>query len=1224
MPSLQFVLGPASADHQQVMLDQLAEAMAAHPHDQFFYLVPNHIKFSTEIDVLSRLKARQGGGVYAQNRLQILSFSRLAWFLLKNDPRFNAPRVSPTGMTMMVAAIVKDLSAAELGMFAKEARQPGFIQDLTKQMVELRNANLAPDDYANFKAALTAQRPTLANKLDVLFLIYQRFCDRLGSQLETPAIYDLLIEVLDQGDFAHTHFFIDRFNANLAAKEERLVEAMIQNGAATTVSLVLDRPYRNRQLPNPNDLYAQPGTIYSRLTTFATAVGVPQLPDLPANQARVAPAIAAVEQWFRATSNFGQPQPPQLTPADQTAFPIHFFTAPSREGELNLVAAKIRQLVATGDYRYRDFLVLSRRLDGYEPLLAPTFAAHGVPVFNDNDRPMKTHPLATLVNGLLELALGRFTLEDLMLVLKTGLLKPQKTFQKQPLTMSRYREILYRTENWCLKYGKTGIGAWNSEKRFEYLLNPATPAMKELNEERSAELNLIKRFVKGKLLKLRAALRTAASGRELAATLYGFLSENGVPDRLAEWETAAESRGDLSLAQEPQQVWHLLCQLLDEYVQMFGADTFPAAGSQVAGLRTFADLLSVGFEAATYSQVPSTLDQVLVSESGITQTENRRVVFILGATDDVMPAPASDDGLLTEDDRQALNQLLAPGQYLPLSGLAQAAGEPFVNCLAMLTAKERLYLSAPLNAGDEGTVALSPYIPALQAYFGAAGIDLPVANYPLVPGPGADFSQIQPFLSSPTATRTSLIKVRRLRQEAGGDFGPSWRKVLDQVNRILPADRRVTADYHYRNNPQALTPELAEALYGTVDPAEIAQGRVANPHSTLQASISKLQTYYKNPYEFFLQYGLRLQKRPEFEIANSDSGTFYHKVMESFVKATMAKKEKLADLKRATVAQRTEAALKEATAAQPLLADLAPVLADPTNAANTELRRFSYQLHHLRQVAKVMTQTLVDQAHHSQAQPIKVEEVFHLALPTPLDDGHRVELTGKLDRLDEVVLADQAYQLVVDYKSSQHQFDLVRAYHGIDLQLLTYLLAVQDNPANRDAALAGALYLQLLDPALGAKEVQSDRTISNLKAHRYNGLLVSDGTGDLFKALDDTLAMEKNWRGIVLPVNLPKAGPKAAGGGTLVTPAELGWLLDHNLDLIRQAASQIFAGDNRLAPYRIKEDQRATGQAFTDFAPVFAFDPLLDQDHYRAIEGPLADANYLKKLIDQALEAEGK
>ncbi|WP_252902443.1 hypothetical protein [Paucilactobacillus hokkaidonensis] len=57
--SLGFILGTAAKEHQVKLLDQLAADMATYPDDQFYYLVPNHIKFESEINVLDELAKRK-------------------------------------------------------------------------------------------------------------------------------------------------------------------------------------------------------------------------------------------------------------------------------------------------------------------------------------------------------------------------------------------------------------------------------------------------------------------------------------------------------------------------------------------------------------------------------------------------------------------------------------------------------------------------------------------------------------------------------------------------------------------------------------------------------------------------------------------------------------------------------------------------------------------------------------------------------------------------------------------------------------------------------------------------------------------------------------------------------------------------------------------------------------------------------------------------------------
>ena len=111
MGTLGFVLGTRAMDHEQVMIDQLADQMKkASAEDRFFYLVPNHIKFETEINILAGLRKRMGldnDQRFASEKLQVLSFSRLAWFLLRDTPAFQTPRISKIGMTMFTPHVAQ-------------------------------------------------------------------------------------------------------------------------------------------------------------------------------------------------------------------------------------------------------------------------------------------------------------------------------------------------------------------------------------------------------------------------------------------------------------------------------------------------------------------------------------------------------------------------------------------------------------------------------------------------------------------------------------------------------------------------------------------------------------------------------------------------------------------------------------------------------------------------------------------------------------------------------------------------------------------------------------------------------------------------------------------------------------------------------------------------------------------------------------------------------------
>ena len=72
-----------------------------------------------------------------------------------------------------------------------------------------------------------------------------------------------------------------------------------------------------------------------------------------------------------------------------------------------------------------------------------------------------------------------------------------------------------------------------------------------------------------------------------------------------------------------------------------------------------------------------------------------------------------------------------------------------------------------------------------------------------------------------------------------------------------------------------------------------------------------------------------------------------------------------------------------------------------------------------------------------------------------LADGKKVEITGKIDRVDIAKTAEGNYIRIIDYKSSIKNIDLNEVEAGLQLQLLTYVDAICKKEKTEPA---GALY----------------------------------------------------------------------------------------------------------------------------------------------------------------------
>lgn len=1229
MGKLGFVIGTAAKDHQEVLVDQLADQLQTAPAtDTFFYIVPNHIKFQTEIAVLDQLRAREGKGRvdrFAASRVQVLSLSRLAWYLLRDTPALQRPRLSKVGLTMLVARVVQE-HAADLQLFAGEGRQPGFIQKLTDQLTELANANVSADDLtallhqARQDETGAISQAWLAKMHDVE-LIYHAYEDRmLGKFLGSSELYQQLAQFLQsQPAVKHMHFFIDRF-AQFTPGEQQVIDAMILNGVTTTISFVLDRGYPDQNHPDPSelpgstDLFYPAAMQYHRLWDFARQHPreVDLVPNvLMATRERVSPTLAAVDRFFADYIK----KPLDLTAGDSPVDPadLQFITTVNRRTELERVATMIHQLVATRGYRYRDFLVLSRHLDKYQTLLAPIFAAHQIPLFNDHERRMDNHPLVTLLTAFFNLPLYHYRTADIMQLLKTWLLAEYNptTGDYQALD----QDAVFATENWCLKRAIEGQQVWQDTDSPLWQVGESTAEpVTELQEQ----LTRVRRFVADRILAFFTDLQTVTNGRELAAKTYQFLVDNGVVKRLTDWQKYQSTR-NLDLARQPQQVWNTFCQILDEYVQLLG-DTPVNPDNLTTTLANFSELLQAGFAAAQYSQIPATLDQVVVSETGIVQNQDRKVVLLIGATDDVMPEVQQQESLLTDQDKELLANYLDPAtQYLPAGPRDQLRTEPFLHYSGMLTGTERLIMTAPTATADDQPLTPSAYLIDMARYFAQ-----PVTAVPLVASPAGQ-QRAAEYVSTPAATLSQLVQVERQArndQPKGPlELTPGWQAVRQalvaevaqlrsapqaadqQAGRELAARLQLIATgFNYCNQVDDLGAQLAAALYL----------HRSHDQQILYSSISQLQDYYVNPYEYFLKYGLGLKKRDQLTMSVDRIGTFFHKAMEWFVSAVNADAQlSFADLARHP-AQLNELIERALAAARDDQAELAILTASSHQAA------FQYQ--QLTRIVRTMLTILCWQAKYTAAQPLDTEIRFGRLGAAKKDDLRPLEyplrpanthvyLRGRIDRIDQLSQGDRDYLTVVDYKSGNRAFDLTAAYYGLSLQLLAYLNAISSNrqqltarlkPAATDLQLAGALYLHLSNPVINAAKLTAahDLDETRMQQHQYKGLLLNDPT--LLEQLDKNLDKRS-----ALLYPLRKRGDDIVGNkdALLVTPGQLNWLQNRNKQLIIGAGNDIVAGKVALKPYRLLTGSSwQTGLDYTDFGDIYQFDNMLDQQNYRQLD----------------------
>jgi ATP-dependent helicase/nuclease subunit B len=163
-----------------------------------------------------------------------------------------------------------------------------------------------------------------------------------------------------------------------------------------------------------------------------------------------------------------------------------------------------------------------------------------------------------------------------------------------------------------------------------------------------------------------------------------------------------------------------------------------------------------------------------------------------------------------------------------------------------------------------------------------------------------------------------------------------------------------------------------------------------------------------------------------------------------------------------------------------------------------------------------------------------------------LEDGRRLLLTGRIDRVDVMRADDADYIKIIDYKSGTKQFDLSEVEAGTQLQLILYMNALLKgaqmfiNPKP-----GGVFYFHLDDPVLSSDRQldRESREAQLLECFRMSGLALDDAAAGIDGGLRD------GGKSAVIPVsvNVDGSWSKTSSVADLAFFEKLGKLVEEKI-----------------------------------------------------------------------------
>ena len=580
--------------------------------------------------------------------------------------------------------------------------------------------------------------------------------------------------------------------------------------------------------------------------------------------------------------------------------------------------------------------------------------------------------------------------------------------------------------------------------------------------------------------------------------------------------------------------YNAVIDVLDEIADIFKDEKM--------NFETYIKLLKTGISYKEIGQIPQTQDKVTVGDVNRSKTHKIKAIFIIGVNDGTFPSVPSSGGFFNDKDREFLKN---EGLELAKGTLEKMYEENFNIYKAFSTAEEKVYISYPAADIEDKPLRRSTMISKLKKIF------------PKLKEEVYNFSTNEIYNKNVTFSNL-LANINNIQGKWHEIYSwyknnPKW---LNKLNNALDG-------LDYTNVPEKINKENVKRLYG----------------DTLHTTVSRLESYRSCSFAYYLKYGLKLSDKEKMDIKPIDTGSFMHEVIDRFFK-------KVDNIK--TI---SEEEMKKAL--DEIIED---ELSLPKNYIFTATAKFRTLVIRLKKVIYLSMKYIIQSLKYSEFDVLQTELEFgnnsYPPIEMTLDNGKKISITGKIDRIDIAKTPNGKYIRIIDYKSSSKDIELNKVIAGLQLQLLTYVDAIVQK---ENVEPAGALYFTLLEPKLaGASKSMTKEEIEEIikKNYKMNGLVLADV--NVIKMMDTTLESGKS---DIIPVSLNDSGEINYKNSKTVTREEFENLQKYTIKIIKQISKEIFDGEINLKPYYMVNGKK-TPCSYCEYKSICQFNPRMKGNNY--------------------------
>lgn len=504
---------------------------------------------------------------------------------------------------------------------------------------------------------------------------------------------------------------------------------------------------------------------------------------------------------------------------------------------------------------------------------------------------------------------------------------------------------IFELENYCNKWG-IKQNKWKKDFIYE--------TEKEDKKQKIERLNEIRKQIINPLLELKEKINQNKTVENLTKCFYHFLQEQKIEEKITAKIQELEGKALLDLAKEYITSYQIIIELLDQMILVFGEDKMT--------IDQYNKILKVGLKNSELGKIPGTQDQVTFGDIDRSRSHKVKTVFIIGLNDGSFPSVNKDEGFLDDEDREKLKQ---DGIELAKGTIERLYEDNFNIYKAFTTAENSIYLSYTSSDKEGKSLRPSMLIHKVKKV------------YPNLKEKSDMINKEYEIINEQITYEELLENIAKLRDNE--TIPKIWYSLYQYYKQKTEWQEKLENDLQglvYTNLPQDIKKENIEKLYG----------------NTLNTSVSRLEKYRSCPFSYYLQYGLKLKEKEELKIHTFDTGSFMHETIDQFFEQVKEQELGLAEIEEEQIYQIVSEIIEKN-------------LQLSKNFIFSSTAKYKALVKRLKRIVskalKYIIQTLIYSDFSIEGTEIEFgKKGKYKPIILTLEDGKRVEITGKIDRID--------------------------------------------------------------------------------------------------------------------------------------------------------------------------------------------------------------------------------